>query len=43
MALVQIAQFDDVTEAQVAAGAVRSAGIPVFLQNEQWGQVEAYM
>src|SRR3712207_8491242 len=33
----------ELTEAQVAASAVRSAGIHVHVQNEQWGQVEVYM
>ncbi|HEY3697133.1 putative signal transducing protein [Phenylobacterium sp.] len=38
MALVEIARFVDLTEAQVAASALRASGIPVFLQNEHWGQ-----
>ena len=43
MALVEVARFLDATEAQVAASALRASGIPVFVQNEQWGQVETYM
>ena len=38
MALVEIAQFNDLTEAQAAAAALRSAGMPVFVQNDSWGQ-----
>ena len=34
MALVEVARFLDITEAQVVASALRSGGIFVFLQNE---------
>ncbi len=37
MALVRIAHLADMTEAQVAASALRASGIPVFLQNECHG------
>jgi hypothetical protein len=43
MALVEIARFLDITEAQAAASALRASGIPVFMQNENWGQTEAYL
>ncbi len=43
MALIEVARFIDASEAQVAAGALRASGIPVFLQNEHWGQTEPYM
>ena len=38
MALVEIARFADVTEAQVAATALRASGIPATVQNEHFGQ-----
>jgi len=43
MALVEIARFLDLSEAQAAAASLRASGIPVFLQNENWGQTEAYL
>lgn len=43
MALVEIAGFLELTEAQAATSALRASGIPVFLQNENWGQTEAYL
>ena len=43
MALVEVARFLDLTEAQAAASALRASDIPVFLQNENWGQTEAYL
>jgi hypothetical protein len=43
MALVEVARFLDLTEAQSAAAALRASGIPVFMQNENWGQTEAYL
>ena len=43
MALVEVATFLDLTEAQTASAALRASGIQVFLQNENWGQTEAYL
>jgi hypothetical protein len=43
MALVEIARFLDISEAQAAAASLRASDIPVFLQNEHWGQTEAYL
>ena len=43
MALVEVARFLDLTEAQAAAAALRASGMPVFMQNENWGQTEAYL
>jgi hypothetical protein len=43
MALVTIARFLDLTEAQVAASALRASGVPVFVQNEHWGQADFTM
>ena len=43
MALVEIARFLDLTEEQAAAAALRASGVPVFMQNENWGQTEAYL
>jgi hypothetical protein len=43
MALVEVARFLDLTEAQTAASALRASDIQVFLQNENWGQTEAYL
>jgi hypothetical protein len=43
MALVEVARFLDLSEAQTAAAALRASGIEVFLQNENWGQTEAYL
>ena len=43
MALVEVARFLELTEAQSAAAALRASGIPVFMQNENWGQTEAYL
>ncbi len=43
MAMVEIARFVDLTEAQTAASALRASGIPVLIQNEYWGQNEFYM
>ena len=39
MSLVRIANFSDLTEAQVVTSALRSADILVMLQNEVWGQM----
>jgi hypothetical protein len=41
--LVEVARFLDLTEAQSAAAALRASGMPVFLQNENYGQTEAYL
>lgn len=38
MALVEVARFADLTEAQVAASALRASGIFVFLQNQHHGE-----
>ena len=43
MALVEVARILDLTEAQAAASALRASGIAVFIQNENWGQTEAYL
>ncbi len=43
MALVEVACFLELTEAQAAVAALRASGIQVFLQNENWGQTEAYL
>ncbi len=43
MAYVQIARFVDLTEAQAAAAGLRASRIPVWLQNEHWGQTAFYM
>jgi hypothetical protein len=43
MALVEIARFSDISEAQVAASALRASGVFVFLQNENWSQTQAYL
>jgi hypothetical protein len=43
MALVEIARFDDLQEAQIAAGALRAVGLTPLLQNEQWGSVAFFM
>jgi hypothetical protein len=40
MALVEVARFLDLTEAQVVTSALRSGGVFVFLQNEIIGQVD---
>ncbi len=40
MALVEVARFLDMTEAQVVASALRSAGVFVFVQNEVMGQMD---
>lgn len=40
MALVQVARFSEVTEAQVAASALRASGIFCLLQNENICQVD---
>ena len=37
MALVEVARFDDLSEAQVAASALRAAGLEPFLQGENQG------
>jgi hypothetical protein len=39
MALVEVARFADLTEAQVAASALRASGIFVFLQNQHHGEM----
>ncbi len=38
MALVEVARFLELTEAQAAAAALRASEIPVFVQNENWGR-----
>lgn len=43
MALVEIARFDDITEAQAAAAALRASSIPVMLQNEFHGHAMFYI
>jgi hypothetical protein len=43
MALVEIAHFSDLTEAQAAASALRASDIPVLVQNEHWGQSQFYL
>ena len=43
MALVEVARFLDLSEAQTAAAALRASGMAVFVQNENWGQTEAYL
>lgn len=43
MALVEVARFDDLQEAQIAAGALRGAGLTPLVQNEQWGSVAFFM
>lgn len=43
MALVEVARFLDLSEAQTAAAALRASGMDVFVQNENWGQTEAYL
>ena len=43
MALAEVARFLDLTEAQAAAAALRASGMEVFVQNENWGQTEAYL
>lgn len=37
MALVEVARFDDLSEAQVAVSALRAAGLEPFLQGENQG------
>jgi len=43
MAMVEVARFVDLIEAQAAAAALRSCGIPVLVQNEHWGQTAFHM
>jgi hypothetical protein len=43
MALVEIARFASLSEAQAAAAALRASGIHVFVQNEHYGQMEPYL
>jgi hypothetical protein len=43
MALVLIARFADLTEAQAAAAALRASDIPVMVQNEFHGQAVFFM
>jgi hypothetical protein len=40
MALVEVARFLDLTEAQVVASGLRSGGVFVFLQNEVLGRMD---
>jgi hypothetical protein len=40
MALVKIARFLDLTEAQVVASALRSGGVHVLVQNEAIGRID---
>jgi hypothetical protein len=39
MALVEVARFFDMVEAQTAAAALRASGIFVQIQNEEFGQI----
>lgn len=41
--MIEVARFLDLSEAQTAAAALRASGIEVFVQNENWGQTEAYL
>lgn len=43
MALVEVARFIDLTEAQAASAALRASGVPVHLQNENFGQIEPHI
>jgi len=43
MALVAVARFADLIEAQAAAAALRASDIPVLVQNEHWGQANFTM
>lgn len=43
MELVEVGRFLDLSEAQTAASALRASGMEVFVQNENWGQTEAYL
>ncbi len=43
MALVEIARFDDLQEAQIASATLRSAGFHPMVQNEQLGSAIFYM
>jgi len=43
MTLVEVGRFLDLSEAQTAASALRASGMEVFVQNENWGQMEAYL
>ncbi len=43
MALAEVGRFLDLSEAQAAAAALRASGMDVFIQNENWGQTEAYL
>ena len=43
MALQEVGRFLDLSEAQTAAAALRASGMDVFVQNENWGQTEAYL
>jgi hypothetical protein len=40
MSLVRVARFTDLVEAQVVESALQAAGIPVYLQNAQFGQTD---
>lgn len=40
MSLVRVARFTDLNEARVVEAALQSAGIPVFVQNAQFGQTD---
>lgn len=43
MALIEIARFDDLQEAQIASATLRSAGFDPMIQNEQLGTAIFYM
>jgi hypothetical protein len=43
MELVEVGRFLDLSEAQTAASALRASGMEIFVQNENWGQTEAYL
>jgi hypothetical protein len=40
MALVELTRFDDMQEAQIAAGALDAAGIPAICHDLGWGSVD---
>ena len=43
MALVEVGRFIDLSEVQTAASALRASGMQVFVQNENWGQIETHL
>jgi len=40
MALVELTRFDDMQEAQIAAGALDAAGIPAICHDLGWGSID---